>query len=579
MHCSQGTRICDVDINAMRQGVVDEDVLEIFPWVQREMSLVLNCMSEFSILRKEVVRYPIYADETQERQQEISTKLRTLLYMRARVDYDFQILTLRFYQLNLPLIFNEHVRLIPYGITVPELTDAMVIHQNQKTSMGVRWHQTRQMLNKYPMITFEKVDEMMMFFGIQEGLNRFIEDAQWQVKYRHNTLEKVPQNNHTRQVVAVMKGCGMAASGRNGKQAKKARRARTEMDGRADLDSVKVYDYSPWVSKNFEEQNKPRVIQFIDDDLVQPLVGCVANHVDYDSMSINIEDVDLEDDGPSRHVIDIIRESNLNIETDEFHTYSCESDFPESEKRSVGLILASVPVNYGSDVVVDLGFSFTISQLGEQLIAQQENWEKTPFTDWMYLLTKTEGFKYHGGHFPYMQLLKFIPRSEVKTYLDFGCGSGFGAVQFGKRLKLTKNAIYCFDNINRLRGEVIPQVTFVDEKAMIKSQYDLITVNNVFHHIGNDFENRLDLVCDLVGSQGTLLVRDHSNSADKAVNVVVVHKMYDKNKGCIDCDPIYLRDCFSIADFVRKKGFYVDIHLDRKSDVGNYVLVCVRVNF
>jgi len=563
----------------MKSKIIDEDILEVFRWVQREMFLVLDAMSDFSALRKEVVRYPVFADESQERQQEISTKLRTLLYMRARVDHDFQMLALRFYQLNLPLIFIECPRLVPYGITVPELTDSMVSYQNEKLVTGTRWHQTRQLLMKYPMITFEKVDEMMVFFGIQEGLNRFIEDVQWQVKYRHNILHKAPQNDHTYQVVAVMKGCGMAASGRKGKNVRKNRKARTEMDNIADDDSVKVYDYSPWIPKNVDEQNKPRVIQFIDDDLVQPLVGLVANHVDYDDVSINIEDVDLEDSGPSSQVINIIRETNLNVDTDDFHTYNCEEDFPVSDERSVGMILASVLTNYGSDVVVDLGYSFSVSQLGDQLLAQQENWEKTPFTDWMYLLTKTEGFKYQGGHFPYMQLLKFIPRSEINSYLDFGCGSGLGAVQFGRRLKLSKDSIYCFDNCNRLKSEAISQVTFVDEKMMIQHQYDLITVNNVFHHIGNDFENRLDLVCDLVASQGTLLVRDHSDAADKAVNVVVVHKMYDKNRGCSECDPIYLRDCFSIADFVRKKGFYVDIHIDRKSNVANYVLVCVRVNF
>jgi len=136
-----------------------------------------------------------------------------------------------------------------------------------------------------------------------------------------------------------------------------------------------------------------------------------------------------------------------------------------------------------------------------------------------------------------------------------------------------------FDIENKLRSDVNHEMTFVDEEEMVKRQYDLITVNNVLHHIGDDFEDRLLLLCDMVASHGTMLIRDHSNFVQGLVNVCIVHKMYDLYRDCHECDAIYFRDCFVIADFVRDRGFYVDLHFDRKSDVNVYTLVCVRTNF
>jgi len=572
-------KVCDIDLDAMRSDVIGDEALEVFCWTQREMSLILNSMSEFSVLRKEVARYSVYSDQPDFRQQELRTNLKLLMFSRSRIERNLNVLALRFYQMGLTLKELASPRFIPFGLTVVEISDEEVNYQNEMLDSGVRWHLTRDDVIRFPLMTLEKVDQMIDFFGVQAGINRFVCEIDCQNKVRHIASQQSHLSTHTQKVVSVMKSCGMDASGKNSKKVRTFKKTRNEVDDFPE----RAYDYSPWIKKDSVTKSDV-VIGMIDEINGREQEGekiVESNIVNYDEVKLNIEDVNLQEKNEGFKVIELIRQDDLKNLSDQFSTYDSEKIFPKNAKNSIESILIAVVNDFGKDIDVDLGYSFTLSQLCEQIIAQQHNWSKTKFTDWLFLLTKTERFKYQGSHFPYLQLLKYISKigAKVEDYLDFGAGTGYGAMQFKTRLKLDRDHVFVFDIENKLRSDVNHEMTFVDEEEMLKRQYDLITVNNVLHHIGDDFEDRLFLLCDMVASHGTMLIRDHSNFVQGLVNVCIVHKMYDLYRDCHECDAIYFRDCFVIADFVRDRGFYVDLHFDRKSDVNVYTLVCVRTNF
>lgn len=197
---------------------------------------------------------------------------------------------------------------------------------------------------------------------------------------------------------------------------------------------------------------------------------------------------------------------------------------------------------------------------------RRAEWSTTSITSW--LLSLKTSANWGGTEAPYTNVLPFLP-PKVRSYLDFGCGSGNGARQVQKYLGVPE-CRDVYDISNHLSFDNGKKMNFISE---IHKEYELVTAVNVLHHVDN-LAPVMRTMMDSVSAGGYMLIKDHFVGPTNVCLAVLVHEMYDPSCELKESENLYFRSLSVIVDFIRHRGWTVDIHALKFSDVGDIVLVC-----
>ncbi len=126
------------------------------------------------------------------------------------------------------------------------------------------------------------------------------------------------------------------------------------------------------------------------------------------------------------------------------------------------------------------------------------------------------------------KLLKHLKRPKV---LDFGCG--VGKLSSSIQSEITNTTIHGYDVSAESLGQLAPELAargiFTSNLDQLDSDYDLIIVANVLHHV--PLENRLGLLQEAasrLASDGRLIVFEH-NPANPLTRRVVERCAFDRD--------------------------------------------------
>jgi len=200
---------------------------------------------------------------------------------------------------------------------------------------------------------------------------------------------------------------------------------------------------------------------------------------------------------------------------------------------------------------------------------RKSEWKTTKVTAWLDSLVEPLK-KWNGQELPYITLLPYLP-PKVQTYLDFGSGSGSGAVQVCRYLGSTA-VTHCYDIENNLIDRHKGMVQFVPE---VTREYDLVTMVNVIHHVA-DLEPVLAKAMMSVRVNGTLVIKDHFVNAQSILLTTLVHEMYEPTEFGTVSENLYFRNLLTIVEFIKAQGWLVRVEKLENNDVSNFILVCVN---
>jgi len=207
------------------------------------------------------------------------------------------------------------------------------------------------------------------------------------------------------------------------------------------------------------------------------------------------------------------------------------------------------------------------SDIAREAYQTRELWPTNQVTAWLKSLGPSAN-KWGEKVTPYKALLPYLPIG-VQSYLDYGCGSGFGSVQVSKYLG-GPSISHVFDVKNELDVEKGFKFEF---QSKINRQYDLVTMVNVMHHV-YDVEGLIMNVMESVEAGGLLIIKDHFPGWTNVCLAVLVHEMYDPTPLASQAEPLYFRELKAIVNYIRYQGWTVDIKRVPLSDINDCILIC-----
>jgi len=197
---------------------------------------------------------------------------------------------------------------------------------------------------------------------------------------------------------------------------------------------------------------------------------------------------------------------------------------------------------------------------------RRDEWVTNDITKWLLSIGIGEN-KWEGGKHPYSALLNHLPVT-VQSYLDYGCGSGNGAIQVAKYLGQHKIA-HCYDLENSLVDEPRRLVQF---REKIDQQYQLVTLVNVLHH-EPDAGKLLSKVMSTVMSGGVLIIKDHFVNSMTIGLATLVHEMYEPTGDFEEPEDMYFRDIKRVVQYFRGHGWTVELK-NVPNDLSDIILIC-----
>jgi hypothetical protein len=207
------------------------------------------------------------------------------------------------------------------------------------------------------------------------------------------------------------------------------------------------------------------------------------------------------------------------------------------------------------------------SDIAREAYQMRETWPTNQVTVWLRSLGPSAN-KWGEKITPYKAILPYLPIG-VQSYLDYGCGSGFGSVQVSKYLG-GPSVSHVFDVKNELDIDKGYKFEF---QAKINRQYDLVTMVNVMHHV-YDIEGLMMGVMESVEAGGLLIIKDHFPDLTNVCLAVLVHEMYEPTPLASQAEPLYFRELKAIINYIRYQGWTVDIKRVPLSDINDCVLIC-----
>jgi len=460
----------------------------------------------------------------------------------------------RLCKLNKPLIFLVKNIDLPFGVACTFAISDEIIHAKyEKTNKGkFLWQEdlARLTLENRSNMTFYSE-----FLSDQECIQQQ-QFCQMQKEIRRDEIHETDlyhaySRNHTRTVVDVMRECGMEASGRRGQ--KKQQQHQLQFGQECDK-------------------------QVVIDQAVQVIAPPVAEQFCYPRRVAEI--VNFDDEEVSASVTPIKMEKSCVLTIDGFRTYDSHTPLVlQSCDVSATVHDLGIERDFGSQISVAIIPEISLAGIVEQVFDQRHLWSRNNFTMWLNSAVRGEQ-KYHGGIRPYTKLIRYLPDICEGSYLDYGCGSGYGAVQVANVLNLGVGKAYCVDHVDRVLRVNRNKLTVLTMVDLFRREFEVITVNNVLHHIGSNFENVLDNLCDMVQAGGRLIIRDHKFDFSQMVNIFAIHCAYELSHGHIRSnfcsDQVFYRDHILIAQRISVRGFRIYLYDSVQSDVGEYLLLCIK---
>jgi len=260
-----------------------------------------------------------------------------------------------------------------------------------------------------------------------------------------------------------------------------------------------------------------------------------------------------------------------------FETYCSHDALNCGNGKCVNIDQLGILTDFGADISININYRTSAASLVRQIFLQRDFWKDSSFTNWLNSAFR-HGHRYCGNQHPYTKLLRYLPTTINGNYLDYGSGSGCGAVQVARALYVPAEFVFCYDNVDRLLACNRSKVSFVTFANFLERKYDLITVNNVLHHVSANISGVLDLLCSVIAPGGRIVIKDHKFGLRNLVNVLAIHGAYEVSSG--EASPvgerIYLRNHFKIAQYLNVRNFLIECYEIEESDVGDYVLVCTK---
>lgn len=118
--------------------------------------------------------------------------------------------------------------------------------------------------------------------------------------------------------------------------------------------------------------------------------------------------------------------------------------------------------------------------------------------------------------------------SNMKTYLDFGCGNGIKSSAIATLLNINANDVYGIDikkesnitNFIEYDGIIIPN-------NLSKMKFDLITCFQVLHHIDPEhLDNILNVITSMISNNGFFILKDHDCFSDWMKNLIDIQHIF-----------------------------------------------------
>jgi SAM-dependent methyltransferase len=230
--------------------------------------------------------------------------------------------------------------------------------------------------------------------------------------------------------------------------------------------------------------------------------------------------------------------------------------------------VSSLYTSLGCQANVDMTNCYgSYREIAIAALMRKNEWTTTSVVSWLLSLVKGDG-PWEGPKKPYTSLLSNVP-VQVKSYLDYGCGSGHGAIQVAKYLGMPE-VVHGYDIEDVIVVTNKPKLQY---RNKLLDQYDLVTMVNVLHHV-QDASYVMYEVMKAVKPGGILLIKDHFVSSVNVLLAVLVHEIYEPT-GCVqEPEALYFRDSRKIIDLIRHQGWTVDVVRVPGSDVGDLILVC-----
>jgi len=198
---------------------------------------------------------------------------------------------------------------------------------------------------------------------------------------------------------------------------------------------------------------------------------------------------------------------------------------------------------------------------------RESDWATTSVSAWLRKLEPVSQ-KWSGGDSNYSSLLVHLP-GRVHSYLDYGAGSGRGAVQIYRYLGRPQN-FEVYDIEDNMCADVRKEVCL---KGTESGLYNLVTMVNVIHHV-DELQYALTDAMSRVEEGGTLMIKDHFVNGANVILAVLLHEMYEPTTTLSSAEVLYFRPLKAVVDFIRMQGWVVDVRSVPKSDVGDTVLIC-----
>jgi SAM-dependent methyltransferase len=204
---------------------------------------------------------------------------------------------------------------------------------------------------------------------------------------------------------------------------------------------------------------------------------------------------------------------------------------------------------------IDFIFSKTINELVQFVWEHKHFWmQDSSLVNWLKALGP--GYARWGdGPSNYSELVKRI-EGAPGSILDYGCGSGHGVSQIKKGFPFAECRGYDVEDLVDSDLDVICE-------TVISSQYDVVVLNNVLHHVVD-----LDVVYDdfvkLVGPCTQVLVKDHCATNENLFLLVLVHVCYlgGEIERMVFRSPSVIEDFFSNFGIVCTTSFLGNVYND-----------------
>ena len=132
------------------------------------------------------------------------------------------------------------------------------------------------------------------------------------------------------------------------------------------------------------------------------------------------------------------------------------------------------------------------------------------------------------------QLLEKSKAPPVKTYLDYGCGSGELTAAIGSYLKLKSGNVQCVDIVHyaNAQGLNFKQIQSDGKIPHPDNHFDLITSSMVLHHLRDEkLPIAISEIYRVLKPGGTFIIREHNVQPNEQYELTIIldfmHEMYD----------------------------------------------------